>query len=65
MLALPLAGREEYEPLRPAISGAELVRTSDSRRNFAWPESHPGGSDVGPQNFPDAEKPPPVKTTAL
>jgi hypothetical protein len=56
MPILPLAGREEYEPPRLAISGAERVGASDRRRNLACRENHPGRSAVGPQKFPDAEK---------
>lgn len=65
MRVLPLAGREEYEPPRLTIYGADQVGTFDRRRNFACRENHPGGSAVGPQKFPDAEKTLSVKTTAL
>ena len=56
MRVLPLAGREEYEPPRLAISVAERAGASDKRWNFACRGNHPGRSAVGPQNFPNAEK---------
>ena len=65
MRVLPLAGREEYEPPRLAISVAEQVGASDRRRNLACRENHPGGSAMDPQKFSDAEKPLSVKATAL